>query len=150
MNVVTILVLMLFMHIVDDFYLQGVLARMKQRDWWYSEQANLPLAKERDKCKELHGLRNIKQMYEKDYIIALIMHAFSWSVSITLPIFFSVNWNPHWAFYLMILANCIIHFIVDDLKANKKKAKFSTGPMYPYFTGINNLDNLGSCMSLDI
>lgn len=103
MNIILVLILMLFMHIVDDYYMQGILAKMKQKDWWYSEYTNL------------------RKMYEKDHIIALIMHAFSWSVSILLPIFFATNWNPHWLVYLMILANCIIHSIVDDLKANKKK-----------------------------
>ena len=29
-----ILIIMIFLHIVDDFYLQGVLAKFKQKDWW--------------------------------------------------------------------------------------------------------------------
>ena len=28
------LLTMIFLHIVDDYYLQGVLAKMKQRKWW--------------------------------------------------------------------------------------------------------------------
>ena len=28
------LLLMIFLHIVDDYYLQGILASMKQRGWW--------------------------------------------------------------------------------------------------------------------
>lgn len=101
MSIVIVLILMIFAHIVDDFYLQGVLAKMKQRDWW---KENAPAA-----------------LYQFDYIAALIIHALSWSVMITLPILYASAWNPHWAIYLMLGANVAIHAIVDDLKANRHK-----------------------------
>lgn len=116
-----LLIAMIFMHIVDDYYLQGVLAKMKQRDWWYSAAANMPLNNEPDKCKEAYGFRNIKPMYEKDYIVALIMHAFSWSFMVMLPILIQTYWRPHWAIILMFGINVVVHAIVDDLKSNKKK-----------------------------
>ena len=28
------LLFMVFLHIVDDYYLQGILASMKQKQWW--------------------------------------------------------------------------------------------------------------------
>ena len=34
MTEIYILFAMIFAHIVDDFYLQGILAKMKQKDWW--------------------------------------------------------------------------------------------------------------------
>ena len=101
MEIIAVLVLMLFAHIVDDFYLQGILASMKQKGWW---KENAP-----------------DKLYKHDYIIALIIHALSWAVMITLPILFASAWNPHWAVYLLLGVNLAIHAIVDDLKANKHK-----------------------------
>ena len=63
---VFILFAMIFCHIVDDYYLQGILASMKQRQWWKENAPN--------------------KMYEHDYIVALIMHAFSWSFMISIPL----------------------------------------------------------------
>ena len=49
----TVLLLgMLFLHIVDDYYLQGFLASAKQKSWWEKNEPN--------------------KMYSKDYIIALL------------------------------------------------------------------------------
>ena len=101
MSIVVVLILMIFAHIVDDFYLQGVLAKMKQKGWWKENASNA--------------------LYKFDYIVALIIHALSWSIMITLPILFVSAWNPHWAIYLMLGVNVAIHAIVDDLKANRHK-----------------------------
>lgn len=85
--------------IVDDYYLQGVLAKMKQRSWW---EENAP-----------------QKEYKNDYKVALIMHSFSWSFMIMLPyIFLEANQA---AIVIAIGINTVIHAIVDDLKANKKK-----------------------------
>jgi hypothetical protein len=58
---------MLFCHIVDDYYLQGILALMKQKTWWKKQTLN--------------------SLYKYDYIMALCEHAFSWTFMIFLPIF---------------------------------------------------------------
>lgn len=101
MSIFVVLILMLFAHIVDDFYLQGILAKLKQKGWW---EENAP-----------------DKLYKHDYIIALIIHALSWTIMITLPILFVSAWQPHWAIYLMLGVNLAIHAVVDDLKANKHK-----------------------------
>lgn len=101
MSIFVVLILMLFAHIVDDYYLQGVLAKMKQKSWW---ENNAP-----------------DKLFKYDYIVALICHSLSWAIMIALPILFASAWNPHWAVYLMLGINLAIHAIVDDLKANKKK-----------------------------
>ncbi len=90
------LILMLFLHIVDDYYLQGCLASMKQKKWW----------------KE----HNPKPLYKHDYLVALLMHSFSWSFMIMLPTMLN-NCFIWWLF----LINIIIHFITDHLKANLGK-----------------------------
>lgn len=94
-----ILFVMIFAHIVDDYYLQGILASLKQKSWWENQ-------------------KSYKPMYKYDYIVALIMHAFSLSFMISLPILYFgfTKWIA-----VAIILNTIIHGIVDDLKANKHK-----------------------------
>lgn len=98
-----ILFAMIFFHIVDDYYLQGILASMKQKDWW------------KDKGS----------LYKNDYKIALIEHSFSLSFSIHIPIILHILYcNGYYSSILLlssIVINCVIHCIVDDLKANKRK-----------------------------
>ena len=99
-----ILLLMIFLHIVDDYYLQGILASMKQRGWW---EKNAPDRK-----------------YQYDYIIALLMHAFSWTFMIMLPIAIMLLLNPVAAaipiFIMVFFINWGIHMAIDHLKANVK------------------------------
>lgn len=98
-----ILVLMFFCHIVDDYYLQGWLASAKQRSWW---EQNAP-----------------SSLYRYDYLMALFCHALSWSIMISLPVFAYLIVTELFVplMLLVIPVNIVIHAIVDDLKANKKK-----------------------------
>ncbi len=100
MSIFSVLFLMILFHVIDDFYLQGVLAQMKQRDWWR---------------KHTPG-----DMYRFDYVAALIVHAVSWSIMVTLPIFFATAFNPPSWMYLFILVNAVIHAVVDHAKANRR------------------------------
>ena len=90
---------MIFLHIVDDYYLQGILAQMKQKKFW-KEQAP-------------------DELYKYDYIWALIMHSFSWTFMIMLPLIFVSPISP--AFYVIFVVNLAVHAYVDNLKANKHK-----------------------------
>lgn len=99
------LFIMIFMHIVDDYYLQGILASLKQKSWWRAQSS-------------------YEHKYRNDYVIALGMHAFSWSFLIMTPVYLIRMMLPPYAFFViagMVIFNAIIHAIVDDLKANKKK-----------------------------
>ena len=101
----TIIILsMLFLHIVDDYYLQGILASMKQKSWW---EKNAP-----------------DDLYKHDYIVALLEHAFSWTFMIMLPIL--IAW---WVeiiqvtfveFAIMFVTNLVLHAFIDNEKANRK------------------------------
>lgn len=95
-----ILIAMIFCHIVDDYYLQGILASMKQKAWWRKQEG-------------------YNEKYNYDYIVALIMHAFSWAFMISLPLI--ISGANQVLILVAVLTNTIIHAIVDDLKANKKK-----------------------------
>lgn len=101
MNNIFIVLLMIFFHIVDDYYLQGWLASAKQKKYW---QENAP-----------------EFLYKYDYIWALIMHSFSWNFMIMLPIAYIQHFNISLLFLIMFSVNLVIHALVDDLKANKRK-----------------------------
>ena len=94
------LLLMIFLHIVDDYYLQGWLASAKQRDWW---KENAP-----------------QKLYKYDYIWALLMHAFSWSFMVMLPIAFHLNFTTSPLLIASFLLNMFVHAFVDNMKANWK------------------------------
>lgn len=96
-----ILTSMIFFHIVDDFYLQGWLASAKQKQWW---EKNAP-----------------DKMYRFDYIVALLMHSFSWAFMIYLvPAIYIIILGGN-LYPILFIGNVLLHMFVDDLKANKKK-----------------------------
>jgi len=99
-GIVFTLLLMIFLHIVDDFYLQGWLASGKQRDWWIK---NAPDDK-----------------YKNDYIWCLIMHSFSWTFMIMLPVFINCGFVLDSVVILIFAGNVLLHAYVDNLKANVK------------------------------
>ena len=101
-----IVLLMIFCHIVDDYYLQGWLASAKQKKFW---KENAP-----------------DEMYKYDYLWALGMHSFSWSFMVMLPIAFVKGFELSWIFFLCFIWNIVIHAWVDDLKANKRKINLWT------------------------
>jgi hypothetical protein len=104
---ILLLLAMIFLHIVDDYYLQGWLASAKQKSWW---QQNAP-----------------DELYKYDYIMALFMHGFSWAFMIMIvPTVYALITttnigNASLAIALVFLANLCIHMTVDNAKANLKK-----------------------------
>ena len=106
MSPIFILLLMIFCHIVDDYYLQGILASMKQKKWWH-EHAPDPI-------------------YRYDYIVALIMHSMSWAFMIQLPIAIANSFNVGIKFAVAFIINAIIHGFVDNTKANRIHTKHYT------------------------
>ena len=94
---------MIFMHSVDDYYLQGWLASAKQKSWW---EKNAP-----------------SPLYANDYKMALVCHGFSWAFMTMIPLAIS-NYNLCWCVF--VVANMIIHCFIDNLKANKLKINLVT------------------------
>lgn len=101
---------MIFMHIIDDYCLQGILASMKQKSWW-TEQ------------------KEYSDLYRYDYIAALFAHSFSWAFMIMLPVMIKLGFDSSFWCVIAVFANMIVHAIVDDLKANKKKINLITDQM---------------------
>lgn len=98
---IVILIVMFFCHIVDDYYLQGCLANMKQKSWWQKQTSN--------------------KLYKYDYIMALLEHAFSWAFMIMLPVLIYMIYTNefHIGLYVaMLVGNLIVHSIIDNCKAN--------------------------------
>ena len=93
-----IIMLMVFCHIIDDYYLQGILASMKQRSWWMK---NAP-----------------EKLYRNDYRMALATHGFSWAFMVMLPVAAYMNFDPTPNFYAMFLINWSAHSVIDHMKAN--------------------------------
>ena len=98
---IKVLMLMILAHIVDDYYLQGILASMKQKKWWLEQ-------------------RGYRDLYKNDYLMALVMHSMSWSIMVLLPvmIFTTTPSAIIWSFFVI---NTMIHCHVDNLKANEFK-----------------------------
>jgi hypothetical protein len=93
---------MIFAHIVDDFYLQGILIKMKQKQWWEENAPNT--------------------LYKHDYIIALIIHAISWSCMIMAPaILFKLPTIKLGMIIILFIFNVITHANIDNQKANMHK-----------------------------
>lgn len=103
-----ILVVMIFLHIVDDYYLQGRLAQLKQRQYWKDNAPN--------------------ELYKYDYIIALVMHAFSWSFMVMIPslAYIELTQTLNIQYFILLILNTLIHSIVDNEKANKLKINLIT------------------------
>ena len=97
--------LCVFCHVFDDYFLQGCLANLKQKSWW-------------DKQLE-HETEVVKTYYSHDYIMALVCHAMSWSVSIMVPLIYTQPYK-HLFYVVAFVINTVLHALVDDLKANRK------------------------------
>lgn len=100
MSLAFVLLWMFFFHIVDDFYLQGLLISLKQKSWW---EENAP-----------------SKVYEKDYYVALIMHGFSWAFMTMLPVAFYLHFNIDWGFVFILAFHALLHATIDNEKANEK------------------------------
>lgn len=94
-----VLLAMLFLHVVDDFGLQGIMCDMKQKAWW-TRQTDDP-------------------KYEYDYLPVLACHAFSWSFMTMLPVAAYHRFAADAAFVATIIANTLVHAWIDNLKANR-------------------------------
>ena len=104
---ILLLLAMIFLHIVDDYYMQGWLASAKQKSYW---EQNAP-----------------DKLYKHDYIMALFMHSFSWAFMImliptiyTLTVATSINVATI-MIVIFFVFNLCLHMYTDNQKANKKK-----------------------------
>lgn len=96
-----VLLCMIYLHLVDDYKMQGWLASAKSKNWWL---VNSPYPTEK---------------YEYDYIIALLEHGFMNSFMVHIPIYLWLCQNEK-ILLISVLIFAIIHSFIDHLKANCK------------------------------
>lgn len=99
-------ILSILFHIIDDFVFQPIcLSKLKQKSFWI------------EKCK----ISNIDiSKYKNDYKMSLFIHSLSWSIMIILPYLFGLSISSI-LLGILIVANLIIHYNIDNLKANEMK-----------------------------
>lgn len=112
MKALFVFIEMIFCHCFADYFLQGILASMKQKKWWAKQAPNIS---EFEKSK-----------YINDYKAALIAHSIEWTFVVQIPLFIFVV-QSYYAFaeglmyLLLFIYNAIAHYVIDDYKANKHK-----------------------------
>jgi hypothetical protein len=100
-EIILVLVSMIFCHIIDDYVLQSFsLCNLKQKSWWEANASD--------------------QKYRFDYLVGLLMHSLSWAFMVMLPIVIQLKGQLD-LIWILLPINTAIHFLVDDLKANRKK-----------------------------
>ena len=95
---VIVFVLMLLAHFFTDFHLQGILADMKQEQWWKRQEG-------------------YNSKYKYDYLAALVIHSAEWTLWMMIPLFLL----PHLdlgTFLLLAALNIVVHSLTDNSKAN--------------------------------
>ena len=90
---VIVFILMLLAHFFADFHLQGILADMKQEQWW----------------------NNSKNKY--DYLAALAIHSAEWTLWMMIPLFL-LPYLDLGMFLLLAALNIVVHSLTDNSKAN--------------------------------
>lgn len=102
---------MLFLHILADFNLQGVLAKMKQKRWWAKQDGG-----------------------KYDYITALAIHGYSWSFIVHIPfalLILILNISLHMPTLAMsIIVHAALHAIIDHEKANGRWFNLTEDQMF--------------------
>lgn len=93
-----VLLCMFYLHLIDDYVLQGILAQLKQRDFW----------------------KTYGEKYQADYAVALLEHGFMNAFLVHIPIYIWLCKNEPTIFASVLLLGTI-HAIIDDWKANDKK-----------------------------
>ena len=123
-----ILFLMLLMHYIEDFHLQGCLANLKQKKWWIDE-----LCKNfdcNDKCEEVREPYLTTTIYKNDYKMSLFAHSIENALFVMLPLIIDLLISElttdylqnAWIFFVPAIALiCVSHYIIDNLKANEMK-----------------------------
>lgn len=109
---IIMLIEMIFLHCIADYFLQGILASMKQKSWW---EKHAPSRSEFSRSK-----------YKFDYKATLLAHSIEWAFLIMIPSFITMwihVYEPAYCLPYIIFfdLNVVFHYLIDDMKANKRK-----------------------------
>ena len=100
--------LMVLLHFIADFTLQGWFASGKQQMWW------------REQCADEDNMEFERRWkkYRNDYKCAMIEHGLYWTLITFAPLIFFTA-SSWWALALFVIGHTAIHAWIDDRKANK-------------------------------
>lgn len=134
-----ILISMLFAHVVADFWLQGILADLKQRRYWRKAAVEVAIEKHKDDIDTFgipaltkedeesatplpagqRDAAHFRKKYRYDWIASLFMHSLEWTYLVMLPVAIWQGFCVSILFIWMFVVNILFHMIIDHLKANK-------------------------------
>lgn len=117
MKYVIMFFIMFWLHLIDDFHLQGFLGDLKQKAWW---KKNYP-----------------DKLYEHDWMFALFEHSFSWAFTTHIPLLAlsiysyctSGRYDCLVAYVSCMIINIGFHMVIDNLKANEFTINLKTDQM---------------------
>ena len=99
-DMLILLLTMIWFHIVDDYYLQGILVKLKSKIHW----------------------QDMPNKFKNDYKMALFEHAFSNVFMFHIPIFYcymkAYVYLDIYSLLFTFIISLIIHYNVDDIKMN--------------------------------
>lgn len=102
------------LHLIADYFLQGILADLKQKQWWDGQIKKLYEEYE-GYNKSFEWQHHFLKMYKYDYMAGLFCHALMWSI----VTFFPLMWFcDAYLFFWIVFINWMIHAIIDHGKAN--------------------------------
>ena len=107
-RITMILFIMIILHIIADFHLQGCLANLKCKDWW------------KNHCPQ--------ELCANDYKTALLIHSVEWTFIVMLPLF--ICHHVTFLFFIMFSVNAAVHYAIDDEKANKHSISLTRDQLY--------------------
>lgn len=112
MNNGILLILIIFLHVLADFNMQGIMAQMKSKDYW----------------------KKYDKKYQFDYVMPLIGHSFQWSFIVNLPITITAIYTGadclEMFVCMSIIFHTILHAYIDTLKANDNKTTLIQDQFY--------------------
>ena len=103
-------------HLISDFYLQGCLCDLKQKKWWDSELKKIAYSTQEPKTPDEQD--TIFKKYGHDFIAGLYCHSMMWSILTFMPLMLVCGAG---SVGFIIILNCVIHAVVDNMKANQFK-----------------------------
>ena len=125
---IKILLFMILLHIIDDFVLQPIsLSNLKQKKWWEKQEG-------------------YSDKYKDDYKVALAIHSISWSIMIHIPLLIMFPSLGQLALLISFIVNAVIHYYIDDLKANKLKINLFEDQMVHFWQICTTLSSIMSLL----
>ena len=124
-----ILFLMLLMHYIEDFHLQGCLANLKQKKWWEKQMSN----------NDIYSHYVLEySIYKNDYKMSLFAHSIENALFVMLPLIvdmlileFTHCLQNTWILFIpSTILICVSHYLIDDSKANEMKINLVQDQLY--------------------